>query len=404
MDTRGKSASKEQEMKQKYKLETITPVHIGSGETLNHIDGYYANGRWYRIDLDKVLAHPNTDFNALTSEMSRRDFRWINYFSHYNMNGTELSTYNLLCSQNPKEVDIREAIKSVGNHPYIPGSSIKGAIRTALLSDLISNEDNEKLLNESSAHLNRKIDEGMPPRHKRDYPPAQQIEKLAFGEDPNHDLLRALQVGDTEPLESDALAIETAWTVTLNQEGELIQKIDGNREYKNYVEVIQGVKSLTFTIKIDDLLFRDSAKERLNFNDLQEKTLREMAEVCKFETNMLMEDEQDFFSEYHYTEIANRYDQLIGLNTRLSKGAFMLQIGWGTGYNANTVTSLFTQGDDPPVDLMALRERYRLGRSRSNQQNPYDSREFPKTRRVLYRGQNPAAPLGWVKISPIEDE
>ena len=54
------------------------------------------------------------------------------------------------------------------------------------------------------------------------------------------------------------------------------------------------------------------------------------------------------------------------------------KFGWGTGYHSNTVTSLFTQGDDASVDLMALRERYRLGRSRSNQSAPYDSREFPK--------------------------
>ena len=79
---------------------------------------------------------------------------------------------------------------------------------------------------------------------------------------------------------------------------------------------------------------------------------------------------------------------------------FMLQIGWGTGYPANTVSSSFTQGEDAPVDLMALRERYRLGASRSRHGH-YDEREFPKTRRILYRGQNPIAPLGWVKISPI---
>ena len=59
-------------MKQKYQLQTLTPVHIGSGETLNQIDGCYADGRWYHIDLERVLAHPSTDLNALTSEMSQR--------------------------------------------------------------------------------------------------------------------------------------------------------------------------------------------------------------------------------------------------------------------------------------------------------------------------------------------
>ena len=388
-------------MKQKYKLETITPIHIGSGETFNRIDGYYDKNKWHRIDLDKVLAHPNVDINALTSEMSQRNFRWSDYLSRHNMDAADLSTYSLLCAQSPETTDIREAIKSVGNRPYIPGSSIKGAIRTALLSDLINNAENEKLYNDSSQHLNREIDKGAPPRRRTENP-ARKIEELAFGKDPNHDLLRTLQVSDTEPLESDALAIETAWTVTLNQNNQLEQKIDGGREYKNFIEVIQGVKTLTFTLKIDDLLFRDREKERLNFSKLQEKTLREMADVCRHETHLLMQDEKEFFDYYNISEIANLYDKFIALNKSLTDGTFMLQIGWGTGYPANTVTSSFTEGDDATVHIMALRERYRLGASRSRRGH-YDEREFPKTRRILYRGQNPFAPLGWVKISPIQN-
>ena len=390
-------------MKQKYKLETITPVHIGSGETLNHIDGYYANGRWYRIDLDKVLVHPNADINTLTSEMSQRDFRWSDYFSRHSMNHAELSTYSLLCSQSPETTDIREAIKSVGSRPYIPGSSIKGAIRTMLLSDLINNDENEELLNKSSAHLNTEINKG-PKASRRSENPAGDIEKKAFGRNPNYDLLRALQVSDTEPLESDALAIETAWTVTLNQKGELVQKIDNGREYKNFVEVIQGVKSLTFTLKIDDWLFDDPAYTTLGFNDTQYGAIQSIFDVCYSANKNLIQQETTFYDNDDFSSIYKFYNGLNNTNESLTGGVFMLQIGWGTGYHANTVTSLFTQGDDAPVDMMALRERYRLGRSRSNQHQPYDSREFPKTRRVLYRGQNPIAPLGWVKISPIEDD
>ncbi len=388
-------------MKQKYKLETITPVHIGSGETLNHIDGYYADGNWSRIDLDKVLTHPNTDINALTSEMSQRDFRWSNYFSRHNMNAADISTYSLLCAQSPGTTDIREAIKSVGNRPYIPGSSIKGAIRTALLSDLINHKENQRLFDNSAAHLNREIGKGSH-AYRRNETPAKRIEEMALGKDPNHDLLRALQVSDTEPLESNALAIETAWTVTLNQNNQLEQKIEGNTEYKNYVEVIQGVKSLTFTLKIDDLLFRDREKDLLNFSNLQEKTLREIADVCGHETHLLMQAEKEFFDYYNISEIANLYDKFIDLNDSLTDGAFMLQIGWGTGYLANTVSSSFTQTEDAPIDLIALRERYRLGTSRARRGH-YDEREFPKTRRILYRRENPIAPLGWVKISPIQN-
>lgn len=389
-------------MKQKYLLETITPVHIGSGETLNHINGYFANGRWHYIDLDKVLAHPNVNINALTSEMSQRDFRWKRYLQQQNMNPSELSVYSLLCAQSPETTDIREAIKSIGHRPYVPGSSIKGAMRTMLLSDMINSDENKELFDKSSEHLNREIEKGSRGNPRRDTP-AKLIEDNAFGQDPNHDLLRALQVSDTEPLESDALAIETAWTVTLKHNNELVQKIEGNTEYKNFVEVIQGVKALTFTLKIDDLLFREREKNALNYSNLQEKTLREIAKVCNLKADVLMRSEQNFFENYRLTEIANLYDQLINFNKRLKeRGAFMLQIGWGTGYHANTVTSSFTDGDEAPIDLMRLRERFQLGKSRS-QRGHYDEREYPKTRRILYRGQNPIAPLGWVKISPVED-
>ena len=390
------------EMKQKYKLETITPVHVGSGETLNFMDGYYANGTWHRIDLDKVLQHPATDINTLTSEMSQRDFRWSDYFSRHNMNGAELSTYSLLCAQSPETTDIREAIKSVGFRPYIPGSSIKGAIRTALLSDLINNDDNKQLMDDSSAHLNREIEKGASSRRRQEYP-ARKIEELAFGKDPNHDLLRALQVSDTEPLQSDALAIETAWTVTLNQNNELEQKIEGNTEYKNFVEVLQGVQTLTFTLKIDDWLFDDPAYDRLRFNDTQYGAIYSISDVCYGRNKSLIEKEIEFYDSHNFATLHNLYNDLKKINNGLPDGVFMLQIGWGTGYLSNTVTGSFTEEEEASIELMALRERYRLGRSRSNQHDPYDPREFPKTRRILYRGQNPIAPLGWVKISPLTD-
>ncbi|RKU22867.1 type III-A CRISPR-associated RAMP protein Csm5 [Candidatus Poribacteria bacterium] len=387
-------------MKQKYQLQTLTPVHIGSGETLSHIDGCYANGRWYRIDLDKVLAHPSTDLNALTSEMARRDFRWERYLRQHGSNLSEFSAYSLLCPQNPEEVEIREAIKTVQNHPYIPGSTLKGAIRTALLGEILN--ENSNIYSESLSQLENLIDQG-PRGNPRREQPARRIEGLAFGRDPNRDIFRALQVSDTMPLDSSSLEIGMAWTVTLDQNDQLTQKIDRGQAYKNFVQQIQARQCLTFTLKIDELLFREREKTRLGFSELQEKTLYDIAEVCRSATDELIQSEQDFFDYYHLSEIANVYDKLIGLNNALPEGAFLLQIGWGTGYHSNTVTSLFTNDEKSPENLqMDLRERFKLGESRSRRGN-YDEREFPKTRRILYRGQNPIAPLGWVKISRLED-
>ena len=386
-------------MKQKYQLQTLTPVHIGSGKTLSHIDGCYANGRWYRIDLDRVLAHPSTDLNALTSEMALRGFRWERYLRQHGSDLSELSAYSLLCPQSPEEVEIREAIKTAGDRPFIPGSTLKGAIRTSLLGEVLN--ENNNIYRESLSQLETLIDQGARGNPRREQP-ARRIEGLAFGKDPNRDLLRALQVSDTMPLDSGSLEIGMVWTVTLNQNDRLVQKIDRGQEYKNFVQQIQHGQNLTFTLKIDELLFREREKARLGFSDAQKEILQDIAEVCRSDADALMQSEQDFFDYYNLSEIANFYDKLIGLNNTLPEGAFLLQIGWGTGYHANTITSLFTNDEESPEDLqMDLRERFRLGESRSQRGN-YDEREFPKTRRILYRGQNPIAPLGWVKISPIK--
>lgn len=387
-------------MKQKYLLQTITPVHIGSGEVLNHIDGCYDNGRWYNIDLDKVLTHPSTDINALTSEMSRREFRWQTYLSRHNLDPVELSNYSLICTQSPETTDIREAIKSVGYRPYIPGSTIKGALRTALLAGFIDKDDNlfEKSL-DYLKNITKQRGRGNPRRET----PAQKIEKDAFGKDPNHDLLRALQVSDTTTFDSESLEISTAWTITLNRNNQLVQKIENGREYKNFVQQLSTGQQTTLTLKIDDLLFRENEKLRLRFSESQEEWLRDFAEVCRSEANVYMQDERDFFVKYDFPNMPNIYDKLIEINSELTEGAFLLQIGWGTGYEANTITSSFVYSHEASEDLMIdLRKRFELGKSRS-QRDYYDEREFPKTRRIIYRGENPIAPLGWVKISPVED-
>lgn len=387
-------------MKQKYLLQTITPVHIGSGEVFNHIDGCYDNGRWYHIDLDKVLTHPSTDINALTSEMSRREFRWQTYLSRHNLDPAELSNYSLICTQSPETTDIREAIKSVGYRPYIPGSTIKGALRTALLAGFIDRDDN---LFENSLDYLKKITKQRGRGNPRRETPAQKIEKDAFGKDPNHDLLRALQVSDTTTFGSESLEIGTAWTVTLNRSNQLVQKIENGREYKNFVQQLAAGQQTTLTLKIDDLLFRENEKLRLRFSESQEEWLRDFAEVCRSEANVYMQDERDFFVKYDFPNMPDKYDELIKINSGLSEGTFLLQIGWGTGYETNTITSSFVYSHEASEDLMIdLRKRFELGKSRS-QRDYYDEREFPKTRRVLYRGENPKAPLGWVKITPVED-
>ena len=334
--------------------------------------------------------------------MAHRDFQWRRYLQHRNIDPTEVSDNSLSCPQSPENGEIQAAITTLGNRPYIPGSTLKGAIRTALLEEILS--ENDRVYQHSLDHLNNLIDRDPRGNPRREHP-ARTLEQLAFGKDPNHDLLRTLHVGDTLPLDSDALEIGMLWTLTPNENNQLVQKIDSGREYKHFVQHLRIGQLLTFTLKIDRLLMRDREKEHLGFTDSQAEMLSDIAEVCRSTADVLLNKELNFFHDYNLPEIANVYDKLIHLNNYLPEGSFLLQIGAGTGYHTNTVTALFTEGTtdaEAPVDIMDFRERFRLGASRSRRGH-YDEREFPKTRRILYQGRNPIAPSGWVKISPLQD-
>ena len=375
----------------KYQLKTITPVHIGTGERLSQIDGFYDNGQWHRIDLDAVLAAiPESELNQLTIAMGGRDFQWGRYLP----TNQPAAAYTLPCPEDPRETEIREAIKHPSGRPLIPGSSIKGAIRTALLWGLM--DDNNSEAQEAFEGSVNYLKEQLQRRPNRSWA-GQGIEQRVFGKDPNHDLMRTVQVSDTAPISIESLEMGTAWTVTLNRDGELVPKREGNREYKTFVEQIRADQPFDFSITIDTTLFRQREKRELGYTDRQERTISEkLADMCNFVTGGLATAEAEFYHYYKLPELANFYESLSTQIGNLPDGAFILQIGWGTGYLTKTVTDLLT-GNDEDL-MMKFRRHYRLGRSRSG--GDYYDDEFPKTRRVLYDRQRPNSPLGWVQITP----
>ena len=89
-------------------LKTITPVHIGTGETLNQIDGFYDNKQWHRIDIDAVLAAiSESELKCLTDAMGGHGFRWGRYLLTNQLS----ARYTLPCPEDPQATEIREAMK-----------------------------------------------------------------------------------------------------------------------------------------------------------------------------------------------------------------------------------------------------------------------------------------------------
>lgn len=131
------------------KLKVLSPIHIGSGETLNPLRYLVKNGRLYFINegqyIKKLLKMTNSRLKEVVEDTDI--YSIVNYFvdcfdekdSSTWTNSYEVSSdYEALFTKNLRNPDnqnlLFEFIRSKLFHePIIPGSSLKGAIRTALL-------------------------------------------------------------------------------------------------------------------------------------------------------------------------------------------------------------------------------------------------------------------------------
>ena len=192
-------------MMSQIKIETLTPVHIGNGNFLRN----KADFTVFREDGNSVIGivDPRKILNIIGEEHLED---WIlsienpedDIQSFIRRNSIDKTVMPRAYSrriitnftENIRDADtLKECMHDGRGLPYIPGSSIKGAIRTAIVSSLAKGKD--------SADLERRIKRGKNGQIDKRFA-AQQIENDFFGnqqiekDDPKKDIFRFLQMGD----------------------------------------------------------------------------------------------------------------------------------------------------------------------------------------------------------------
>ena len=165
------------------------------------------------------------------------------------------------------------------------------------------------------------------------------------------------------------------------------------------MEALRKGTRLTATIKIDGTLFGDDTpfgrfvEKELRFGK-RRNWLRSLPKWARTVAGRRIADEIDFFEKRREGgTAASFYKRLGGIWESLGKNEFLVQVGWGTGWQSKTFGSLL-QGDDE--DFERLVRQYRL--------SPQDRKRragqpFPKSRKLVRRGDRPAEPLGWIKVT-----
>lgn len=217
------------------KLITISPLFIGSGKEINKKEYVYDrnNNIVYILDSSKFtsfllknnLIEDYSDF--MLSNMNDL-FRWmfstkkikqsdIKSFSSYSVNISDALKHN------PNLRGIHLFIKDNYLKAYIPGSSIKGALRTAILAKLIMNNQEQERFNM------KKLIENIQNMHKREFISTlnrenSQVEnkylhKLNLEDTAHNNMLnsvmRGLQVSDSESIDSNNLILTAKLDLTV---------------------------------------------------------------------------------------------------------------------------------------------------------------------------------------------
>ncbi len=129
-------------------LTPLTPLHIGDGSQLEAYEYVVVKDRFYRLSLDRLLARLSPTDRESLSRFIERDLVGLRHFvrEHFSAEVAEYQAeasprfqqvYEEKLAQVQNQLIVFPFLRSMGK-PLIPGSSLKGALRTAILDHLRS--------------------------------------------------------------------------------------------------------------------------------------------------------------------------------------------------------------------------------------------------------------------------
>lgn len=280
-------------------------------------------------------------------------------------------------------------IKDAQCRPYIPGTEIKGALRTSLLYFLLSDEadgkENYNSLKERLSDFHSVYRSGASPKRKiqklRSIAPETERELLRGGkDDAKFDFFKLVQVSDSTTLPNDALKIE------------LTQSIGTGRYTKTWVETIAPDQELAFELAVAEDLAAEHgwALKKLGLKELTEwLDISRLLRACFLRSAGILQHEASYFSD-----VPSIRKQVSDLQRQNQPDAPLLRLGAGQGFLGTTV-DLHVKVKDGNLYDEAIREGVSFQRRWRTQTG-----NFPKTRRAItdVRGK-PVHLLGWVRLS-----
>jgi CRISPR-associated protein Csm5 len=360
------------------KAEVLTPLHIGGGKENNwqkDLDFFYYREKLRLINREKLFSRLNEqELNSLSSLMAGGK---LNEFRNYllkdkkRLESVTIRAFDL--AQAPEQNEVVAMIRDGQGKVYMPGSSLKGALRSILFKDL--KEDRSRNPSDVFGNINQ-------------------------------DWMRLLRV--TDAIFADTEIIHTK---TFNLQGtpnnpragwkHAFRHTDERFKTKGFVttfEVIPKGSTSMLRISLADGIYRILSDQQLaharTADFIKKGQLAPFFQIINEHTRAFLEKEIKFYEKFsgdRTASIADNLKQLLA-NIPQDNNACILRLGLGSGFHSIT-------GDWQHNDFT------RTGVWQSGPQNRQGNFKV-KSRKLAMEeenGQLNIEPMGFVKLTHITE-
>lgn len=349
-------------------LETLSPVHIGNGEKYSSAEFISAGSSIHRMDINEIytiLSEKEKELFVTSLENER--FRLDDFIRGKKIPYDQMKLYSVENKGNTP-FEIKEHIKT-GLKGYVPGSSVKGAIKTAVLSAFVGENEIDTIYD---------IFEIREPK-RRNHEIQHFIEDIFSSGDKKSsysDFMRFVEISDFMPI--NKLAVFEVRSLEVGEKKGWYWYKRNYTVVKTFCESIKAGEKMegdirfTYHENMHHGLGLKGKSEILNLEDIK-------GFVHTFSSN-LINYELSFSKKYGIDFLTEFYENLKKLNTLDSP---LIKIGHGSGFLGTTI------GIDIKKDPEVFEKVRKSLRGRSY------GFEYPKTRLIAFEEN---VPMGWCKI------
>jgi CRISPR-associated protein Csm5 len=374
----------------------LSPVHVGAEERLGDHDVLYLGGTLYRVTAERLLAELERD-PQLRDRYLTGGLRAIEQWLRQGDRLRRLAAYESPVPRDRRRgEDVRPFLSDPLGRPYLPGTELKGAVRTAVLWDLVGRHPERTRL---AARVGKREWRGQPEDQRDHRFAGQWLEQTLLGREPRADAFRILRVTDTEPLPARSIKVYPVLVAGRHRDGlRVMQRPRLGQSPSSYADdPVDAVATFCECLDSGEPRTRvELDRYLLGTWDRDASFVTRWQEACNTFSRHVAEAERAWWTEAETSaphrlrslaaSLAEFYAQLLRRLASLPAGQAVLDLGWGGGWRTKSVAEQF----GPSVVAEVVR-RYNLDRG---SRGPV----FPKTRKVAWMGGDRYAPLGWILL------